>query len=87
MALSSKEVDILTNRLDGLEIVFYLTTVASAQTDNSSRSATIDKGHEVKDSRLRRKRYHAPLTVSEAVVNPYQRSVPIEFGCQRHILL
>jgi hypothetical protein len=83
MALSSCAEGIATDtRLDTFGIVFYLATIGSAQAYDPSHLTTIYKGHVVEDPGLRRERYHAQLGVLEAIVDPNQRSVPIEFGCQ-----
>jgi hypothetical protein len=69
-------------RLDTFDIVFYLATIGSAQAYDPSHLTTIYKGHVVEDLGLRRERYHAQLSVLEAIIDPNQRSVPIEIGCQ-----
>ena len=69
----------MAGRLDTLDIVFHLATIGSAQADDSSHLATINKGHVVEDPGLRRERNHAPLVVLDTVINPNQRSIPIEF--------
>jgi hypothetical protein len=83
MILSSCAEGIATQaRLDTFDIAFYLATIGSAQAYDPSHLATIYKGHLVEDFRLRRERYHLQLGVLEAIVDPNQRSVPIEIGCQ-----
>jgi hypothetical protein len=83
MTLSSCAEGIATEaRLDTFDIVFYLATIGSAQAYDPSHLATIYKGHVVEDLGLRRERYHAQFGVIEAIVDPNQRSVPIEISCQ-----
>ena len=82
MALSSSAVGIrIVERLDVFDIVFYLATIGAAQTDDSSRFATVYKRHVVQDFGFRSERDHAHLAVLEPVINPHQRSFQVEFAC------
>jgi hypothetical protein len=40
-------------RLDTLDIMFYLATIGTAQADDPSRPAAINKGHVVEDAGVR----------------------------------
>jgi hypothetical protein len=83
IALSSFDVGMaMERRLDNLDIVFYLATIGSAQADDPSHLTTIHKSHVVEDPGLRRERDHAQLVGLKSVINPNQRSIPIEFACQ-----
>ena len=83
MALSCSVVGITTERhLDTLDIVFHLATIGSAQADGPSHLAMVQKGYVVEDLGLRRECNHSQFVVFEAVVDPNQRSFPIEFARQ-----
>jgi len=69
-------------RLDTFDIVLYLSTIGSAQAYDPAHVATIHKGHAVEDLGFWRERYHAQLSVFEAIIDPNQRGFPIELGCQ-----
>ena len=83
MALSCSVVGITTEgHLDTLDIVFHLATIGSAQADGPSHLAMVHKGYVVEDPGLRRECNHSQFVVFEAVVDPNQRSFPIEFARQ-----
>jgi hypothetical protein len=87
MTLSSSTVGMKTvGRSDIFDIVFHLTTVGAAQTDDSSRLATVYKCHAVQDLGFRSQRDHAHLAVLKPVIHPHQRSFPVKFTrrWQRH---
>jgi hypothetical protein len=72
----------MDGRLDTLDIALHLTTIGPAQPDRPSHRTAFHKGHAVEDRGLRRERDHAQLVVLEAVVDPHQRSFPVELGRQ-----
>lgn len=55
-----------------------LATIGAATADDPSHRTTINKGHVVEDSGLRRQRDHSRLAVFDPFVYPYQRGFPIE---------
>ena len=73
----------MAGALDSLDIVLRLSTIRSAQTDDSSRLASIHKGRVVERLRLWRQRDHADFGVVKTVINPCYRGVPIEFTSKR----
>src|SRR5690242_19153372 len=77
-AASSSGVGSRIGRLDVFDIVLHLATQGTAQADDPPYLASIDKGHVVKGVRLRCERDHPQLVIAEALIHPYQRSVPIE---------
>ena len=82
MALSSSTVGMrMVGRLEIFDIVFYLATIGTAQTDDSSRFTTVYKCHVVQDFGFRSERDHSRLAVLEPVINPHQRGFPVEFSC------
>ncbi len=84
MRLSSCAVGMrMGGRLDGLDIVFHLTTIGAAQANHPAHLATIYKCHVVKDACLRSQRDRARLATLKPLINPYQRSFPIQFTRQR----
>jgi hypothetical protein len=79
MSLFSLSVGMTTEgRLETLDIVRHLSTCGSAQTNNSPRVATFNKGYVVKDRSLWRECDHSQFVVFKAVINPNKRSIPIE---------
>jgi hypothetical protein len=68
-------------RLEIFDIVFYLATIGTAQTDDSSRFTTVYKCHVVQDFGFRSERDHSHLAVLEPVINPHQRGFSVEFTC------
>src|SRR4051794_7970062 len=84
MALFSCVVGITTEgRLDIFDIVFHLTTGGAAQAYDPLHLTTIYQGYVVQGFRLRCESNHAQLVVLKAFIYPNQRSVLIEFTCQR----
>ena len=80
MALSSSALGIRTvGSLDIFDIVFHLATIGTAQTDDPSRFTTVYKRHSEQDFGLRSERNHSHLAVFDPVINPQQRSFPVEF--------
>lgn len=70
-------------RLDIFDIVYYLATIGLAQANNPSHLATFNKCYVVEDASLWCECDHAQLAVLlEAVIDPNQRSFPIELVCQ-----
>lgn len=72
----------MVDALDAFDIVLHLTTVGAAQADDSSRVASIYKRHVVQGVSLRGERDHSQLGLVKPIINPHQRSFPIEIGCQ-----
>ena len=62
--------------------MFHLTTIGAAQADGPSHPTTVHKGYVVEDLGLRRECNHSQFAVFLAVVDPNQRSFPIEFARQ-----
>ena len=62
--------------------MFHLALIGSAQADDPSHFATFHKGYVLEDLGLRCESDDAQLAVFKPVVDPNQRSFPIEFACQ-----
>jgi hypothetical protein len=83
IALSCSAVGIsMRGRLDGLDIMFHLSSIGPAKADDPSHFVIVNESYVVKNRSLRRERDHSHLTVLEPVVDPNQRSFPIEFARQ-----
>ena len=72
----------MVGALDGFDIVFHFTTIGLAQADDSPRISSIHKGDVVENPGLRYERNHAQFGIVETIINPDQRSFPIELGGQ-----
>ena len=70
-------------RLDILDIVLYLATIGLTKADDPPHVTTVNKCRVVQDTRPRSERDYSRFTVFEAVVDPHQRGVPVEFPGNR----
>ncbi len=90
MALSSSAVGMrIVGRLEIFDIVFHLSTIGAAQADDPSHFASVYKCHVVQNFGFRCESNYSRLAVFEPLVNPHQRSFPVELTChrQRHTML
>src|SRR5689334_8905309 len=69
--------------LEVVDIVLHLSAFGSAETDDPSCIAAVNKGHVVQRVRLGRESDHAQLIVIEPSVQPHERGVPIKPSRQR----
>jgi hypothetical protein len=64
-------------------MVFNLSAVGSAQADDTSQRTAVHKSNEIPNPRLRCERNHSAFAIFKSPIDPDQRHIPIQMGCQR----
>jgi len=68
--------------LETLDIMFDLTSVSAAKTDDSSDFSAVYEGHGVQDAGRGGEGDHSDFAVIATLINPYKSVIPIEFRGQ-----
>jgi len=63
--------------------VFNLSAVGSAQADDSSQRTTVHKSNQIQNPCFGGKRNHPAFAIFKSPIDPDQRHLPIQMGCQR----
>jgi len=64
-------------------MVFNPSAVGSAQADDTSQRTAVHKSNEIPNPRLRCERNHSAFAIFKSPIDPDQRHLPIQMGCQR----
>jgi len=84
MALSSSKEGIATTGfLRIFDIELHLSPRGSAKTDDAAGFGTLNEGYLVRNTCARSERDHSQFFILEALIEPYQSGVPVEFSSER----